>query len=177
MFDANSSTVAHWRALDADRPDDARVSAAPNGSAWSSPVHRLPALHQEGALWAKRLAVASALCCLIGGSAALHAGPGDSGAGWLQLERDQRAYRERVAPLDLRERRDLSIIEREQRNALRATEQRLRRREQLDDRDRVASPREMPRRNGNSERRRALERQRLDLRMEQYRLPYGRRPR
>jgi hypothetical protein len=101
-----------------------------------------------------------------------------SATGWLQLERDQRTYRERVAPLDLQEQRELGVIERSQRNDLRALEQRVDRAERLD-RHREAGPdraRPVPRRDYGAERRRALQRQRLDVQIQQQGLPYGRRP-
>lgn len=94
-------------------------------------------------------------------------------AGWLQLERDQRTYRERVEPLDLREQRQLGAIERQQRNDLRAVEQRARRTERLDRRLSVTRPDSVPRRDGIAERRRAIERLRLRTRTQQYGLPFG----
>jgi len=103
-------------------------------------------------------------------------------AGWLQLERDQRSYRERVEPLDLREQRVLETIERRQRNDLRDLQQRQRR--ELETRQselrrsrQQASPDSIPepRRPGlGFEQQRQLDRQRLDRRMEQERLPFGR---
>jgi hypothetical protein len=95
-------------------------------------------------------------------------------AGWLQLERDQQRYRERVAPLDLREQRQLEIIERTQRNDLDAAQQRLRRSEQLERGRRLLTPPpRVPRRDTGAERRRTIERLRLDLQLQQQRLPYG----
>ena len=44
--------------------------------------------------------------------------------GWLELEQEQRAYRDRVAPLDLKQQRQLEIIERSQRLDLRRMQQR-----------------------------------------------------
>lgn len=103
-------------------------------------------------------------------------------AGWLQLERDQRSYRERVEPLELREQRVLETIERRQRTDLRALQQRQRR--ELETRqDELRRARQQadsesiptPRRPGlGFEQQRELDRQRLDRRMEQERLPYGR---
>jgi hypothetical protein len=103
------------------------------------------------------------------------AGEHESAAGWLQLKRDQRVYRDRVAPLDLREQRELSIIERRQRDRLRRIEQRQERSERLELPARVSQPPDIPRRGPDGAGRRALERQRLDLRMEQYRQPFGER--
>jgi hypothetical protein len=117
------------------------------------------------------------LFSLLGALASPLHGGDRAAAGWLTLERDQRTYRERVAPLDLREQRDLSIIERRQRNDLRAIEQRRERSEHLERQPRVSRPPEVPRRQLDGAGRRDLERQRLDLRMEQYRQPFGRRPR
>jgi hypothetical protein len=123
------------------------------------------------------LRISCCLCCLFAtlGPAAAEQW---TASGWLQLERDQRTYRERVAPLDLQEQRELGVIERSQRNDLRAREQRVDRAEQLD-RRRSLGPgqaRPVPRRDYAAERRRALERQRLDVQTQQQGLPYGRRP-
>lgn len=108
--------------------------------------------------------------------------PRRDAAGWLQLEADQRAYRERVEPLDLREERDLEIIERRQDNDLRALQQQQRRELEQDQRmlrlrrgqvdEGFAPP---PPRQGTTtyEDRRAYERQRLDRQLEQRRLPFG----
>jgi len=103
-------------------------------------------------------------------------------AGWLQLERDQRSYRERVEPLDLREQRVLETIERRQRNDVRDLQQRQRRELETRERElrrsrRQAGPEPIPepRRPGlGVEQQRQLDRQRLDRRMEQERLPFGR---
>lgn len=137
-------------------------------------MHRKRAERAEGVPLTRVLALLAALWT------PLHAGPHQTAAGWLQLEQDQRAYRDRVAPLDLRERRELSIVEREQRNTLEAVRQRQRRVEQLERRRaRLTPPRQVPRqeprRDWRADRRRVLEAQRLDLRMEQYRLPFGKR--
>ncbi|WP_295886710.1 hypothetical protein [uncultured Thiohalocapsa sp.] len=110
-------------------------------------------------------------------------------AGWLQLERDQRTYRERAGPLDLRESRELSAVERRQRNDLRVLDQRLDRAQRLDrrldehrergldpaaDHPGVTRPPTMPRREAGMPSHRALERQRLQRRMRQERQPFGR---
>jgi hypothetical protein len=108
-----------------------------------------------------------------------------SAAGWLQLGRDQRTYRERAGPLDLRESRELSTVERRQRNDLRAVEQRLERRARQQPAPRtnaplaepgtVTAPPDLPRRGTDMQESRALERERLQLRMrQQYRQPFGR---
>ena len=99
--------------------------------------------------------------------------------GWLQLERDQQTYRERVEPLDLRDQRRLETIERSQRNDLRALQQRQRRELQTERRsDRlgqgVDAPRQVPRRDPFLQQRQTVERKRLEIRMQQDRLPYGR---
>ncbi|MBK1633710.1 hypothetical protein CKO31_23800 [Thiohalocapsa halophila] len=107
-----------------------------------------------------------------------------SAAGWLQLERDQRTYRQRTGPLDLREERELSTVERRQRNELRAVEQRLKRRERQQSAPRanaplaepgtVTAPPDVPRRGTDMQQGRALERERLQRRMRQYHQPFGR---
>jgi hypothetical protein len=112
-------------------------------------------------------------------------------AGWLTLERDQRVYREQVAPLNLRERRRLDAIERGERNALRALQQREERaraaeQRRLRQRRREASALEgaavgtaaVPRRSGRAARRqqrleRAQRRLRLDLRRDRQRRSFG----
>jgi hypothetical protein len=99
--------------------------------------------------------------------------------GWLQLDRDQRTYRERVEPLDLRDQRRLETIERSQRNELRALQQRQERaaRADLGARGRQHdgdAPRQIPRRDRFLQQRQGLERKRLEFRMQQDRLPFGR---
>jgi hypothetical protein len=147
---------------------------------WSNPGHCASALHRKRAFWlcaARALLIPGlVLGLLVAVISPLHAGERQSTSGWLTLERDQRTYREQVAPLDLREERELSVIERRQRNDLRAVEQRGERRQRLERQPRVSDPPEVPRRELNGAGRRDNERRRLDLRMEQYRLPYGRRP-
>ena len=97
--------------------------------------------------------------------------------GWLQLERDQQTYRERVEPLDLRDQRGLETIERFQRNDLRALQQRQRRALQAERRsNRLGQsadlPRQIPRRDPFLQQRQTVERKRLEIRMQQDRLPY-----
>lgn len=181
---------------------DARAPALlrlPGTSGWSNLYRAWPVLHRMGACWPGMPGLdhrpgrgARALLCL-GLCLAATAVTGISqsaeptrAAGWLQLERDQRTYRQRVGPLDLREARELSTVERVQRNDLRAVEQRLerdasRRRRVLDppaarpdQPGAVTPPPAMPRRGGGTDPGRALERQRLQLRMRQYRQPFGR---
>jgi len=181
MFGANFSRASPcrpWRA-------DGLVRLSPFrrwlGGQWSKAVRLSLISHQDGAKWAR----GPALALLLGlwTWTPLYAAPHESAAGWLQLERDQQTYRERVAPLEPREQRDLSIIEREQATRLDALEQRQRWDAQSQQRRpaRVTPPREVPRRaprrDWRSGNRRALEAERLDLRMEQYRLPYGQRSR
>ena len=97
--------------------------------------------------------------------------------GWLQLERDQQTYRERVEPLDLRDQRGLETIERSQRNDLRALQQRQRRELQAERRlnrpgHSADLPRQIPRRDPFLQQRQTVERKRLEIRMQQDRLPY-----
>lgn len=166
------------------------------GHEWSNLYRTGAVLHQEGALWprlqwralpARRcvglsgLALVLWLTAMVAGAAAA-AEP--SAAGWLQLERDQRTYRERAGPLDLRETRELSTAERRQRNDLRAVEQRLERRAlqqpaprapvPLAEPGTVSAPPDVPRPGADMQQGRALERERLQLRMRQYRQPFGR---
>ena len=99
-------------------------------------------------------------------------------AGWLQLERDQTTYRERVGPLDLRDQRQLESIERAERSDLRALQQRQRRDIQTERRRARPDPdavRAVPRADRSVERRRAVERERLRFRMQREQLPYSRR--
>ena len=96
--------------------------------------------------------------------------------GWLQLERDQQTYRERVEPLDLRDQRGLETIERSQRNDLRALQQRQRRERQTERRfnqpgQGVDLPRQVPRRDPFLQQRQTVERKRLEIRMQQDRPP------
>jgi hypothetical protein len=107
-------------------------------------------------------------------------------SGWLELERDQRVYRERVEPLPLPDQRRLEAIERAQRDDLRALQQRQRR--ELDSaRRRSELPRQadpspggvppgraVPRRDMFDAHRRALERQRLQRRTREQVLPFDR---
>jgi len=104
-----------------------------------------------------------------------HAETRREASGWLSLERDQRAYRERVEPLDLREQRQLGVIERSQRNDLRALQQRQQRALQFERQSQRRIPdADVPRRDLFPQQRRAVERKRLQIRMQQDGLPYGR---
>jgi len=95
--------------------------------------------------------------------------------GWLELQQDQTSYSERVAPLDLREQRQLEVIERDQRNDLRALQQRQRRAVQFERQSMRRAPNtDVPRRDPFQPQRRAVERQRLRMQMQQDGLPYGR---
>jgi len=95
--------------------------------------------------------------------------------GWLELQQDQTSYSERVAPLDLREQRQLEVIERDQRNDLRALQQRQQREVQFERQStRRAPDTDVPRRDPFQPQRRAVERQRLRIQMQQDGLPYGR---
>jgi hypothetical protein len=128
------------------------------------------------------------LVVLVTGADVTQAQTRPEAAGWLQLERDQTSYRERVGPLDLREQRRLENLERNERNALRALQQDQRRDLQTErrraplsssrNRNRNLNPNAVPaapRRDATAERRRAAERQRLQFRMQREQLPYSRR--
>jgi hypothetical protein len=100
--------------------------------------------------------------------------------GWLQLDLDQRAYRERVEPLDLQQQRRLEVIEREQRLDLRALQQRdARELEQAARQRRLAPDHDLgvaiPRRDAAADIRRRAERHRDNIRREQLWLPFSRR--
>jgi hypothetical protein len=99
----------------------------------------------------------------------------EAARGWLQLERDQQTYRDRVEPLDLRETRRLEAVERQQRLDLRAAEQRIDRSERLDDRVREgrspATSSAVTGANRAVERRRTIDRQRQRVRSQQQGLP------
>jgi len=174
-----------WRRLpQAGCPEEARLNRRRRVRGWSNAVHPLVILHRKGAVWVRALPLGLVLAMLAGGAwTPLHAGPHASAAGWLQLEQDQRAYRERVAPLDLRERRALSSIQRTQRNDFAALEQRQRwSREQVygqrySQAPGVTPPPEMPPPRWRAGQHRAQEAQRLDRQMQQYRLPFGKRSR
>jgi hypothetical protein len=81
--------------------------------------------------------------------------------------------------LSLPEQRQLEAIERSQRNELRQLERHQRRRSRAESRISPPQPqmrgleRTAPRRDTSAESRRALERKRLEIQMEQYRLPYA----
>ena len=103
-----------------------------------------------------------------------HADTRREARGWLELEQDQTSYRERVAPLDLREQRQLEVIERSQRNDLRALQQRQQREVQFERQSTRRAPNtDVPRRDPFQPQRRAVERLRLRIQMQQDGLPYG----
>ncbi|MCF7985213.1 MAG: hypothetical protein K9L70_12480 [Thiohalocapsa sp.] len=132
-------------------------------------------------------AAAVAVCALAGADALAQPETRREASDWLQLERDQRSYRERVEPLGLQEERRLEAIERGQRDDLRALQQR-RQRELDSARRRSELPRQadpspsptprpstaVPRRDMFETHRRALERQRLHRRMQERVLPFER---
>lgn len=101
--------------------------------------------------------------------------------GWLELEQEQRAYRDRVAPLDLKEQRLLESLERSQRLELRGIQ--LRNARELERRERQrrlesqagAAYNRMPRWDTAAEVRRRAERFRATIRSRQDRLPFSRR--
>jgi len=109
--------------------------------------------------------------------------PHREATGWLELEQDQRQFRERIEPLDLRDERVLETIEGSQRIDLREVQQRQARDLEQQQRDlrrqrQQAAPTEVPppaRRTPGFRQQRALERQRLERQMEQRRLPFDRR--
>jgi hypothetical protein len=104
-----------------------------------------------------------------------HADTRREARGWLELEQDQASYREPVLPLDLREQRQLEVIERSQRNDLRALQQRQQREVQLKRRSMRRAPKlDVPRRDPLQPQRRAVERLRLRIQMQQDGLSYGR---
>ncbi|MGB5830375.1 MAG: hypothetical protein WBG92_00050 [Thiohalocapsa sp.] len=95
--------------------------------------------------------------------------------GWLQLERDQITYRERVEPLDLREQRQLETIERSQRDDLRALQLQQQRELQRERSSKRRTPdAEVPRRDPFLRQRQAVERKRLQIRNQQNGLPFDR---
>ncbi|KAA6185788.1 hypothetical protein F2Q65_07240 [Thiohalocapsa marina] len=98
--------------------------------------------------------------------------------GWLQLEQDQTAYRERIAPLDLRQRRQLDAVERQQRLEQRALQQRQARERRLprpDPGPTLDAPRQIPPGDHRADWRRASERLRLQQEIRRSQLPFGRR--
>ena len=120
-----------------------------------------------------------AVVTLLGATpAAIEAQTRREARGWLELEREQSRYRERVEPLTLSQQRQLETIERSQYNDLRALQQRQRRDVESDRRRALQSPnldapRPVPRPEPFGEQRRALERQQLQMRMRQGWSPFG----
>lgn len=114
-----------------------------------------------------------------GNASALEAGQERRAArGWLELEQDQRAYRDRVAPLDLKEQRQLEVIERSQQLGLRRLQQRnARQRDKLERQRRVTPPGNLdaynvPKRDAAADIRRRAERHRSMIRSQQQGLPF-----
>ena len=102
--------------------------------------------------------------------------------GWLELDVDQRAYRDRVSPLDLKQQRRLETIERSQRIDLRAMQQRNQRDLERVERQRrlrqtpgsIRTP-TIPARDNAADIRLRAERHRLNIRSQQDALPFKRR--
>jgi hypothetical protein len=150
----------------------------PRPLCWSNLVRSRRTLHRSGA--GSRPAAGILVSVLLVGLlpvSPLVAGP-EAASGWLQLERDQQTYRDRVEPLDLRETRRLETVERQQRLDLRAEEQKIERAERLDDRMRgIRAPSTSSAVSGadrSSVRRRTVDRQRQRVRSQQQGLPFGR---
>ncbi|MCF7978817.1 MAG: hypothetical protein K9L82_12520 [Chromatiaceae bacterium] len=101
--------------------------------------------------------------------------------GWIELEQDQRAYRHRVAPLDLKQQRQLETIERSQQLDLRALQQRNTRAiNRAEHQQRIAPQTNLgadrgPARDTAADIRRRAERHRFNLRSQQEGLPFRRR--
>ncbi len=97
--------------------------------------------------------------------------------GWIELEQDQRAYREAVKPLDLEQQRQLETIERSQALDLRALQQRNAREiERLERQQRIAPSSNLkrlraPTRDTAADIRRRAERHRTNIRLQQEGLP------
>ncbi len=159
---------------------------------WSNLYRSGQVLHRIGAPRGIVSMLGLVLCLTAVPSGLVDADDRIGASGWLQLERDQRTFRERAGPLDLREQRELSVIERRQRTDLRALDQRLDRAQRLDQRrdqrsdwpfgqgpeageaGTVTPPPALPRRPGaGAQGQRALERERLQRRLREYRQPFG----
>lgn len=101
--------------------------------------------------------------------------------GWLELAQDQRSYRDRTGPLDLKQERQLEVIERSQRLDLRALQQRdARELERAERAQRLAPPgalnsTRVPARDAAADIRRRAERHRSNIRRQQQGLPFHRR--
>ncbi len=96
--------------------------------------------------------------------------------GWLELEQEQRAYRDRVEPLDLQQQRELEIIERSQQLDLRRLQQRnVRDLDRLERQRRLRPPSKaynVPKRDAAADIRRRAERHRSMIRSQQRGLPF-----
>ena len=98
--------------------------------------------------------------------------------GWLELEQNQRAYRDRVAPLDLKQQRQLETIERSQQLDLRRLQQRnVRELDKLERQRRLTPPGNLdaynvPKRDAAADIRRRAERHRSMIRSQQQGLPF-----
>ncbi|MBK5939993.1 hypothetical protein CCR96_12235 [Halochromatium roseum] len=101
--------------------------------------------------------------------------------GWIELEQNQRAYRNRVAPLDLKQQRQLETIERSQQLDLRALQQRNARAiDRAEHQQRIAPQTNLgadrvPARDAAADIRRRAERHRVNIRGQQEGLPFRRR--
>jgi hypothetical protein len=101
--------------------------------------------------------------------------------GWLELDIEQRAYRDRPPKLDLQQRRQLDALERSQRVDLRAAQQRHQRTLEQSQRERRLSPPgnlgapTLPMRDNAADIRRRAERHRLDIRSQQDAMSFRRR--
>jgi len=100
--------------------------------------------------------------------------------GWIELEQNQRAYRDRVEPLGLKQQRQLETIERSQGVDLRALQQRdAREIERLERQQRIAPSSNLdhtraPTRDAAADIRRRAERHRTNIRLQQEGLPFRR---
>ncbi len=99
-------------------------------------------------------------------------------AGWLQLERDQAAYRERVGPLDLKRERELEVIERTQDLQWRSLQQQQRWEAQRIGREHRldaggGEPPTRARREWFIDQRRSVQQQRLRTQIQQDSLPFS----
>lgn len=105
----------------------------------------------------------------------------DAARGWLTLEGDQRAYRDRVGPLGLKHQRQLETIERSQQLDLRAVQQRTGRQIERAERVQRLAPSsnlgtpQIPMRDAAADIRRRIERHRYNIRSQQGWLPFHRR--
>ncbi|WP_462321819.1 hypothetical protein [Halochromatium sp.] len=103
-----------------------------------------------------------------------------SARSWLELEQAQRAYRDRVAPLDLKQHRQLEAIERSQQLDLRRLQQRnARELDRIERQRRLTPPSNLDTYNGPSwgsaaDNRRRAERHRWMIRGQHQRPPFHR---